>query len=72
MALRKAAETQKVHADRKPALQKPFQVGEKVYLLTKYLKLKVPCQKLGPKFFGSFPIVRIINPVIVELKLPRL
>lgn len=43
-----------------------------VYLSTKYLLLKVPCKKLGSKFMGPFPIVRVINPVTVELKLSRL
>lgn len=43
-----------------------------MYLSTKYLKLRLPCKKLGPKFLGPFPIVRVINPVTVELKLPCL
>lgn len=47
-ALIKPAETQKTHADKKRSPQMPFHVGEKVYLSSKYLKLKVPCWKLGP------------------------
>lgn len=72
VALRKAAETQKVQADKKWSPQIPFQVGKKEYLSTKYLCLKVPCHKLAPKFLGLFPIVHVLNPVIVELKLPHL
>lgn len=70
--LAQAAETQKVQADKRQSLQKPFHVGEKVYFSTKYLKLKLPCRKLGPEFIGPFPIVKIITPVTVELKLPQL
>ncbi|ETE60753.1 hypothetical protein L345_13501, partial [Ophiophagus hannah] len=36
VALRKVAEAQKVQADKKRSPQTPFQVGEKVYLSTKY------------------------------------
>lgn len=72
MTLQKAAETQNVQADRKWAPQKPFQVGERVHLSTKYLKLRVTCWKQSPKFLGLFPIVGVINPVIVELLLPQL
>lgn len=47
-------------------------MGDQVYLSSKYLKLKVPCKKLGLKYLGPFPIVWVINPVTVELKLPLL
>lgn len=71
-ALRKSAEGYKCQADRKLSPQLPFHIGQKVYLSTKYLKLNVPCKKLAPKFIGPFPIVKIINPVIVKLQLLRL
>ncbi|ETE70243.1 Ty3b-g, partial [Ophiophagus hannah] len=48
--------------------QRPFQLGEKVYLSTKYLRLRRSSKKLGPKFMGLFPIVKIINPGTVQLK----
>lgn len=66
MALTKAAEACKAQADKKRPPHKSFQVGDMVYLSTKYLRLKCP------KFIRPFPIVRIIKPVTVELKLPRL
>lgn len=61
-----------MQVDKRWSLQRLFHIGEKVYLSIKYLKLKLPCRKLGLKFIGPFPIVKIINPVIVELKLPCL
>lgn len=39
-----------------------------MYLSTKYLKLKLLCRKLGPKYIGPFPIVK----VTIELKPPRI
>ncbi|KAL0192341.1 hypothetical protein M9458_010637, partial [Cirrhinus mrigala] len=30
----------------------------------------LPCKKLSPRFIGSFPIFRQVNPVMYELKLP--
>ncbi|XP_060549443.1 uncharacterized protein LOC117670025 isoform X2 [Pantherophis guttatus] len=71
-ALAKAAQSYKEQADKHRTPQRPFQLGEKVYLSTKYLRLRLPSRKLGPKFIGPFPIIKIINPVTVQLQLPRL
>lgn len=65
-ALAKTKKNQKVQADKRWSPQGPFRVGEKVYLSIKYLKLQLPCKKLGPKYIGTFPIVKVINPVTVE------
>ncbi|XP_013908221.1 PREDICTED: cytochrome P450 3A30-like [Thamnophis sirtalis] len=69
-ALQVAADMYKRHANKKCSPQPTFQVRDKVFLSTKYIHLKVPCHKLGPKFMGPFPIIRVINLVTVELKLP--
>ncbi|KAK3515670.1 hypothetical protein QTP70_026462 [Hemibagrus guttatus] len=45
------------------------EVGQKVWLLTRNLRLKLPCQKLNPKFVGPFEIVRQVNPVAYRLRL---
>lgn len=71
-ALRKSAMNYKHQADKKRSPQTPFHIGQQVYLSTKYLNLKVPCKKLAPKYIGPFPIVKVINPVTVQLQLPQL
>lgn len=72
LALQKAADEYKQQADKKRADPKPFQVGDRVYLSTKYLKLRTPSRKLGPKYVGPFTVTKVINPVPVALKLPPL
>ncbi|KAK3544177.1 hypothetical protein QTP86_006028 [Hemibagrus guttatus] len=49
-----------------------YQVGQKVWLSTRNLRLKLPCRKLSPKFIGPFEIVRQVNPVEYRLRLPAL
>ncbi|KAK3547882.1 hypothetical protein QTP70_000339 [Hemibagrus guttatus] len=46
------------------------EVGQKVWLSTQNLRLKLPCRKLNPKFVGPFEIVRQVNPVAYRLRLP--
>ena len=69
--LESAQENYKRAADkfRRPAPM--FKVGDKVWLSTRNLKIKVPSPKLGHKFIGPYKIMRIISPVAVRLKLPR-
>ncbi|KAK3530867.1 hypothetical protein QTP70_003638 [Hemibagrus guttatus] len=46
------------------------EVGQKVWLSMRNLRLKLPCWKLNPKFVGPFEIVRQVNPVAYRLRLP--
>lgn len=69
-ALNKAAMQYKHDADKRRAAPPLFQVGDRVYLSTKYIKSKTPSRKLGPQYLGPFTISRVINPVTVALKLP--
>lgn len=71
-ALTKAAKGYKQQADKRRSDTPPFKVGEKVYLSTKYIKLRIPSKKLGLKYIGPFTITRVINPVTVSLRLPPL
>ena len=48
-----------------------MELGDKVYLSTKSLRSPQPSKKLGPKFLGPFPILKIIHPVTVKLQLPH-
>ncbi|KAK3512202.1 hypothetical protein QTP70_000470 [Hemibagrus guttatus] len=46
------------------------EVGQKVWLSTRNLRLRLPCKKLSPKFVGPFEIIHRVNPVAYRLRLP--
>ncbi len=47
-----------------------YQTGDRVWLSTRDIRLRLPCKKQSPCYIGPFPIIRQINEVIYELKLP--
>ncbi|KAK3520320.1 hypothetical protein QTP70_021356 [Hemibagrus guttatus] len=46
------------------------EAGQRVWLSTRNLRLKLPCRKLSPKFIGLFEIIRQVHPVVYRLRLP--
>ncbi|KAK3510980.1 hypothetical protein QTP70_027788 [Hemibagrus guttatus] len=68
--LQRAARRQRIQADRRCRPHPSYQVGQKVWLSTRNLHLKLLCRKLSPKFIGPFEIIRQVNPVAYWLWLP--
>ncbi|KAK3571434.1 hypothetical protein QTP86_012062 [Hemibagrus guttatus] len=68
--LQRAVRRQRIQADRHHRLHPAYQVGQRVWLSTRNLRLKLPCRKLSPKFIGPFEIIRQFNPVAYRLRLP--
>ncbi|XP_026071294.1 uncharacterized protein LOC113051614 [Carassius auratus] len=57
-------------ADARRAPTPNFKVGDKVWLSTRYIRLRLPCKKLSPKYIGPFKIIKEVNPVAFQLRLP--
>ncbi|KAK3537627.1 hypothetical protein QTP70_017028 [Hemibagrus guttatus] len=68
--LQRAVRRQRIQADRHCRPHPSYQVGQRVWLYTRNLRLKLPCRKLSPKFIGPFEIIRQVNPVAYRLRLP--
>ncbi|KAK3520117.1 hypothetical protein QTP70_014283 [Hemibagrus guttatus] len=68
--LQRAVRRQRIQADRHCRPHPSYQVGQRVWLSTRNLCLKLPCRKLSPKFIGLFKIICQVNPVAYRLRLP--
>uniref|UniRef100_A0A8C5MJJ4 Uncharacterized protein n=1 Tax=Leptobrachium leishanense TaxID=445787 RepID=A0A8C5MJJ4_9ANUR len=58
-------------ADRHRLQAPSYNVGDRVWLSTRNVKLRVPSMKMAPRFIGPYKIIRCVNPVAYALALPR-
>ncbi|KAL2080706.1 hypothetical protein ACEWY4_024499 [Coilia grayii] len=68
--LLRASDRMKSQADRRRTAGPRYRVGQRVWLSTQDLPLKVDSRKLAPRFIGPFPVSKIISRAAVRLKLP--
>ena len=70
-ALLRTSSRYKRVADKNRSQAPHYRVGQRVWLSTQDLPLRLESRKLAPRFVGLFPITKVVNPVAVQLKLPR-
>ncbi|KAI2647139.1 Transposon Tf2-6 polyprotein [Labeo rohita] len=68
--LQRAIRNQEIQANRRRRPHPPYQPGQRVWLSTRDIKLRLPSRKLSPRYVGPFKILKIINEVTYQLELP--
>ncbi|KAK3568755.1 hypothetical protein QTP86_016279 [Hemibagrus guttatus] len=68
--LQRALHRRRRTADLRRSDPPAFQPGQKVWLSTRDICLRLPCRKLSPRFIGPFTILKQINLVTYKLLLP--
>lgn len=69
-SLRKAVHNQQKQANRHRRAGPSLRTGQRVWLSTRNLPLRVESRKLAPRYVGPFKIIKKINPVAYRLLLP--
>ncbi len=68
--LQRAVRRHKANADTHRSANPIYQPGDRVWLSTRDIRLRLPCKKLSPRYIGPFLVARRINDVTYQLHLP--
>ncbi len=68
--LQRAVRRHKANSDTRRSENPIYQPGDRVWLSTRDIRLRLPCKKLSPRYIGPFPVMRRINDVTYRLHLP--
>uniref|UniRef100_A0A9J8B9S0 Chromo domain-containing protein n=1 Tax=Cyprinus carpio carpio TaxID=630221 RepID=A0A9J8B9S0_CYPCA len=68
--LQRAVRRHQSQADTRRGDTPQYQPGQKVWLSTRDIRLRLPCRKLSPRYIGPFTIERQVNEVTYRLHLP--
>ncbi|KAK3575091.1 hypothetical protein QTP86_020705 [Hemibagrus guttatus] len=68
--LQRALRRRRMTADLRRSKAPEYRPGQKVWLSTRDIKMRLPCKKLSPRFIGPFEITHQINPSLASPRSP--